>query len=150
MRPRTRIIASAFALALVCSFALPAAVTATDQPGPCDLHQEDGETLDRFMKRRIACAVERFGPIPGGADRAICIAERESGLNPKARSETGMYLGLFQHAAEYWQARFEVNTNDGWGLSGSALNGRSNSLVTIRMVVKLGSWGDAGWSRGSC
>jgi hypothetical protein len=150
VRPRTSSLPVALFLMALCTLVLPTSVSATDQPGPCDLHQRDGETTHHLMKRRIACAVDRFGPVPGGVERAICIARRESGLNPRASSETGMYLGLYQHAAEYWPARYAVNTNDAWELPESALNGRSNSIVTIRMVVKLGSWDDAGWARGDC
>ena len=150
MRSRTSLLPVALLVAVLCTVLLPLGCAATDQPGPCALHQDEGETLRHFMRRRISCAVDRFGPVPGGVERAICIAKRESGLNPKAASETGMYLGLYQHAAEYWPARYDANTNDAWALPLSARNGRSNSIVTVRMVVKLGSWNDAGWHRGDC
>lgn len=148
MRRLGAAIAAILTVATVVLAATPA--TAYQVPGPCGFARLEGETIRHFSKRRISCAVARFGPVPGGAARAICIAKRESGLNPKAESETGMYLGLYQHAATYWPARYDVNTNDAWDLPESALNGRSNSIVTVRMVVKLGSWRDAGWDRGDC
>ena len=99
---------------------------------------------------RSRCAVDTLGPVPGGSDRAICIAKRESGLNPKAESATGVYLGLYQHAAEYWEWRYDTYTEPAWDLPTSALKGRTNSIVTIRMVVEAGTWGAAGWPRGDC
>jgi hypothetical protein len=120
------------------------------QAGPCELQQQVNEPMRHFSKRRISCAVEMFGPVPGGVERAICVAERESGLNPKASSPTGMYLGLYQHAAVYWPDRYETYTEPEWGVPDRALHGRANSIVTIRMVAAAGGWGVAGWRRGGC
>jgi hypothetical protein len=78
--------------------------------------------------------------VPGGAETAICIADVESGLHPEATSETGEYLGLFQHAAEAWPGRYETWTREAWALDESALSGRTNAIVTIRMVNANG-WG---------
>lgn len=118
--------------------------------GPCALTRREGETIRHLSKRRIRCAVETFGPVKGGAKRAICIADRESNLNPKASSPTGMYLGLFQHAAKYWPSRYTSWTEPAWELSDSALSGRSNSVVTIQMVADLGGWKAAGWPPDGC
>jgi hypothetical protein len=118
--------------------------------GPCDLPRRDGETTTHLMKRRITCASERFGPVPGGAKRAICIAKRESGLDPSASSPTGQYLGLFQQASTYWPDRYDTWTVASWQLSTNAKNGRSNSIVTLRMVHAAGSWKAAGWSSKGC
>ena len=149
VRLRVASLALALALALPLPLLLSRALAA-DVPGPCYLTRLDGESIRAFSTRRITCAVERFGPIPGGVERAVCIADRESHLHPKATSETGMYLGLYQHAAGYWPARYERMTNPDWELPESALNGRSNSIVTVRMVVRAGAWGPAGWPRGDC
>ena len=120
-------------------------------PGPCGLQRHDGETVPHFSKRLIRCAVKRLGPVPGGADRAICIARRESGLWPSATSEpTGEYRGLFQHDRDYWPWRFDHYTEPAWDLSRRALNGRSNAVVTIRMVADFGTWKRAGWPRRDC
>ncbi|MBA3737720.1 MAG: hypothetical protein H0W97_04065 [Actinobacteria bacterium] len=119
-------------------------------PGPCDFHRRDDESTRSLAKRRIVCAVERFGPVPGGQERAICIARRESGLDPSATSPTGQYRGLFQHDRDMWPARFAEYTRPAWELSPRALNGRTNAIVTIRMVFKIGTWRNAGWSPREC
>ena len=120
-------------------------------PGPCDFHRLDDESARAFAKRRIVCAVERFGPVPGGSERAICIARRESGLDPSATSEpTGQYRGLFQHDRDMWPARYAEYTRPAWELSPRALNGRTNAIVTVRMVFKIGTWRNAGWPPKEC
>jgi hypothetical protein len=118
--------------------------------GPCDFHPVDGETVEHFSTRQIRCAVERFGAVPGGARRAVCIADRESGLIPDATSLTGDYLGLFQHASKYWDSRYDEWTRPVWDLPTSALKGRTNAIVTIRMVHRAGGWKAAGWPRFDC
>lgn len=119
-------------------------------PHPCELPRRDGETIQHHSRRLIECAVGAFGPIRGGATRAVCIAKRESGLIPSASSKTGEYLGLYQHAASYWPSRFDTYTQASWDLSSSALSGRSNAIVTVRMVRALGGWRGAGWPVKSC
>jgi hypothetical protein len=120
-------------------------------PGPCDFHRLDDESVRTFAKRLIVCAVERFGPVPGGSERAICIARRESGLYPSATSEpTGQYRGLYQHDRDLWPARYETYTLRAWELSNRALNGRTNAIVTIRMVADAGAWWKAGWPPKGC
>jgi hypothetical protein len=93
-------------------------------------------------RRLIQCAAEEWR-VPGGAKRAICIADAESHLNPKAVSAGRRYLGLFQHSAEAWPDRYESWTKRAWDLDESALSGRTNAIVTIRMVNANG-WGP--WS----
>jgi hypothetical protein len=120
-------------------------------PGPCDLHRQDGETVRAFSRRLIVCAVDRFGPVRGGARRAVCIAKRESGLDPNATSEpTGQYRGLYQHDRDFWPWRYDTYTRQAWELSPRVLNGRTNAIVTIRMVVDFGAWKAAGWPRKDC
>jgi hypothetical protein len=142
-------IAFALLLAGVVQGTTPAA--AQQLPPPCPLHRFEGETVQHFSKRRITCAVQRFGPVPGGARRAICIARRESGLDPSATSEpTGLYRGLFQHDRTMWADRYDEYTVPWWELSPRALNGRTNAIVTIRMVVDAGTWRAAGWPPRGC
>ena len=129
--------------------AIPIA-SAHDLRGPCDLHRAPDGTIEQLSKRHIRCAVERFGPVPGGRERAVCIAERESKLNPEAASLTDQYLGLFQHAALYWGDRYDTWTLPAWDLPTSALEGRTNAIVTIRMVHDAGSWKAAGWPPHGC
>jgi len=117
---------------------------------PCELTRRDGETVQHFSKRLIRCAVGAYGPVAGGATRAICIARRESGLIPSASSPKRRYLGLYQHSATYWPWRFDTYTRPSWMLASSALSGRSNAIVTVRMVHAFGGWKHAGWPVKAC
>ncbi len=147
-RIASRIVVTAL-IAGAASGAAPA--MAHHRAGPCDFHIRDGETIQHFSKRRIVCAVDRFGPLPGGAARAVCIARRESGLDPRATSSPiGQYLGLYQHDKDMWPGRFARYTRPAWELSQNGLNGRSNAIVTIRMVVRFGTWKAAGWPPKDC
>lgn len=129
--------------------ALPGASAHHDR-GPCDVHRAADETIHHLSERQIRCAVERFGPVPGGRERAVCIAERESGLDPEATSATEQYLGLYQHTASHWDQRYETWTRPVWALPTSALEGRTNAIVTIQMVRELGGWKAAGWPAHGC
>ena len=128
-------------LAATSALAGPAGVRRMDPrtAGPCALSRNDGEAIQDLSIRIIQCAADRW-PVPGGADEAICIAERESGLVPTASSATGQYLGLFQHSAAAWPDRYDEWTRPVWGLKQTALNGRTNAIVTMRMVNAEG-WG---------
>jgi hypothetical protein len=128
----------------------PTAEAVRHPPHPCDLPRRDGETIQHYSRRLISCAVGAYGPVAGGAMRAICIAKRESALIPTASSKTGQYLGLFQHAAKYWSWRLDTYTEPSWDLSSSALSGRSNAIVTVRMVHAIGGWKRAGWPVKNC
>lgn len=127
--------------------AMPAHGSARDErPGPCALVRGTDEGVRAFSARIITCAAERW-PVQGGAEKAICIADRESGLIPTAQSPTGMYLGLFQHSAEAWGDRFLEWTRPTWELKPNALNGRTNAIVTMRMAHASG-WGP--WAGVGC
>ena len=117
--------------------------------GPCALTRSADETVRHFSKRVIGCAAAKW-TVPGGATRAICIARHESGLVPKATSPGGKYLGLFQHSATYWPRRYERWTWTGWNLRTSALSGRTNAIVAVRMAHGLGGWRRAGWTVPRC
>lgn len=149
---RTKRTGSAVVTLLVVAGSLAATPAAAHhRPGPCDFHRLDGESVQHYSRRRIVCAVERFGPVPGGVERAICIARRESGLDPTATSSpTGEYRGLFQHDRDFWPARYDRYARPVWELSSSALNGRTNAIVTIRMVADIGTWHEAGWPPKDC
>jgi hypothetical protein len=101
--------------------------------GPCPLERGSTETVQGFARRLIRCAVKRWS-VPGGAAKAICIADHESGLVPSATSPTGLYRGLFQQSKNYWHGNFDSYTHHVWGLKGKALNGRSNAVVSIHMA----------------
>jgi hypothetical protein len=147
---RRRIAAAALLAASLLPLA-PSPTGAIYRPGPCPLLQGADESVRHYEKRLITCAAERW-PVKGGAARAICIADRESNLIPTAvgHGEKDDYLGLFQHAATYWPWRFTTYTRVSWQLSDHALSGRSNAIVTIRMVAAAGSWKAAGWPRWDC
>ena len=145
-----RFLATVVTLPLLLGLVTMAPTHAKPGVGPCDLSPASGESVPHLMRRRITCAVERFGPVGGGAKRAICIAKRESGLDPTASSATGMYLGLYQQAASMWPDRFKRWTRRVWQLSKNAKSGRSNSIVTIRMVHAAGGWKAAGWPVKGC
>ena len=147
MRSSTTVSIAAVALiATVVIWAGPTRVRASSVTGPCYITARAGETVKHRMKRIIRCAVDRWS-VPGGSTKAICVANRESHLNPHASSATGKYLGLFQHAATAWPGRYAKWTRPEWQLRRSALNGRTNAIVTIRMVHSDG-WGP--WKGAGC
>ena len=145
-----RFLATVVTLPLILGIVTMAPTHAKPGVGPCDLSPASGETVAHLMRRRIRCSVERFGPVGGGASRAICIAKRESGLDPSAESTTGMYVGLFQQASKMWPKRYKAWTHASWQLSKNAKNGRSNAIVTIEMVHAAGGWKNAGWRVQGC
>ena len=147
---RTRILSAALVLALATAIYVAPPVSANRGVGPCDAERTADETIQHFMKRKIRCAVDRFGPVPGDVARAVCIAKRESGLIPTTESPTGMYLGLFQQSAKMWPDRYVQWTDPVWQLSEKATNGRTNAIVTIRMVHAAGTWKAAGWPPNGC
>ena len=119
--------------------------TTTPPTGPCAITRESGEPIQEFSIRIIMCAATRW-PVEGGAEKAICIARRESGLIPTASSATGMYVGLFQHSAADWPRRYDEWTRPAWRLKENPYNGRTNAIVTIRMANAEGwdPWAGAG------
>ena len=115
-------------------------------PGPCALSRLEGEAVQDLVVRILKCATNRWR-VPGGAEKAICIAERESGLIPWASSATGQYVGLFQHSAKAWPDRYDEWAKPFWRLKRNPLNGRTNTIVTIRMANEDG-WGP--WAGVGC
>ena len=112
---------------------------ADHREGPCDIHSAEEESVQVQMRRIIRCAVDLWD-VEGGIEKALCIAVAESNLNPKAVSPGGTYIGLYQHNADSWPDRYEAWTRPDWELNESALSGRTNAIVTIRMVHANG-WG---------
>jgi hypothetical protein len=76
----------------------------------------------------------------------LCIARRESGLLPWAESADGLNKGLFQQHVRWWASSYDTYTRRVWSLPRSILNGRTNAIVSIRMVHDIG-WGPWGGSR---
>jgi hypothetical protein len=146
---RRRILRTATASGLILASALagpPAHAARMRVPGPCALPIEHRESIQHYSKRLIRCAVGRW-PVKGGATKAICIARRESGLIPTMTSSDGKYLGLYQHRKKYWPERYDLWAWPGWKLKKTALNGRTNTIVTIRWVSEDG-WGP--WKGPGC
>jgi hypothetical protein len=142
-----------FTAALTCTLILagsPSAPGVAVSTTPCDLQRRADETIRHLSKRQIRCAVETFGPVKGGVDRAICIAKRESNLLPGAQNPEGPYDGLFQHLESAWDDRYTRYTEPLWSLPTSPFSGRTNAIVSVLMVVDFGTWNEAGWRRGDC
>jgi hypothetical protein len=140
------VVLAAMAIAVVVTAIATSAppASARRRVGPCDLRRQRSETLAAHERELIHCATNHW-KVFGGYRKALCIAKRESGLDPKAVSPDGDYLGLYQHAKRYWPGRYAAFTKPQWELKKSALIGRTNAIVSIRMVH------DAGWDpwRGS-
>ena len=121
--------------------AAPAA-SARHARGPCDFHRDDDQTVRQHSREQILCAVARW-PVPGGAEVALCIAKRESGLLPWAESGDGLNKGLFQQHVHYWDGNYDGYTQRWWDLPRRILSGRTNTIVSIRMASDIG-WGPWG------
>lgn len=100
----------------------------------CDIDWREGTWQ---VRRLIRCAAHRW-PVPGGADLALYIADRESNFLPNAYNASGA-AGIYQHLLSYWPGRATTFGFHGW----SAFNARANIIVTMKMVHR-GGWGP--WS----
>ncbi len=136
-------IVAALAIGLLLTV-LPAA-RAHHNPGPCNFHRGEGETVRAHSRNQIRCAVERWD-VAGGVATALCIARRESGLIPWASSADGKNRGLFQQHVRYWDGNYETYTRPGWELRRAIISGRTNAIVSIRMAHEIG-WGPWGGRR---
>lgn len=118
----------ALTLAIALSLSLVAA-PAGGLEGPC-------RGLD--VPATIRCAADRW-PVPGGKRKALDVAWCESRYNPKATN--GRFKGVFQigYDTEWdlWLSRYPVMARE-WVRG--ILHGRSNVLVAVRTVHRIGSW----------
>ncbi len=89
------------------------------------------------IKQLIRCAAH-YWKVPGGADTALAIADRESHFHPTAYNPSGC-AGIFQQMLRYWPGRASAYGFAGW----SAFNARANIIVSMRMVAR-GGWGPWG------
>lgn len=93
----------------------------------------------------IRCAV-RHWTVDGGAEKALAVARCESGLDELAYNATGCNGygcgGVFQQHLRYWDGRFAVLAPPWWGLRPGIFNGRSNTIVSIRMAHAAGWYAD--------
>lgn len=103
-------------------------------------YKRAGGWSDADVKATIKCAEHRWS-VPGGSRKAISVARCESGFNEHSRYVG--HLGVYQHVARYWPARFRHWRVRRWHMHPSALNARSNVVISMRMV-HTGGWGP--WS----
>jgi hypothetical protein len=87
------------------------------------------------VKKLIRCAAHRWH-VPGGAEKALSIANRESHFRPRAYNSYSGASGIYQHLRTYWPGRAFTYGFKGW----SPFNARANIIVSMRMVHRLGSW----------
>ncbi len=131
------------ALTLTTLLVLVPAATAQGRPDrrpakvPSSLCRIDWRRGPSHVKRLIKCAAHRW-KVPGGAAKALQVAECESGFNPAAYSNGN--AGVFQQRVTYWPDRAKAYGFPGW----SPYNGRANVIVSIRMAH------NGGWSPWSC
>ncbi len=144
-RPMRWIAVSLLTAAVALPTGMGMAHAGEPRPGPCPLTRERDESVRAYSRQLIRCAAGLWD-VPGGAAVAICIARRESGLIPSARSRDGLNQGLFQQHVDYWNANYRNYAAPSWRLSRNILNGRTNAVVSIRMASEIG-WGPWGGRR---
>jgi len=130
-----RAIVAALASASLLAPAVISATAAEARTVPlrvCDYEWQRGTW---HIKQLIRCAARRWS-VPGGAYKAIEVADCESHLDPGARTSSGSYAGLYQQSTHYWPSR---SSQFGQG-DRSVFNGRANVIVSIRMAHADGSW----------
>mgnify|MGYP001347414794 FL=1 len=103
-------------------------------------------TSHRTVVRIIRCA-ENHWPVPGGFEMALCIAQRESGLYPKAQNPTSSALGIYQVVQGTWDSwwRSAPDFRRWWHVGYDRSNPRNNVLMSVRKMSHegLGPWGGA-------
>jgi len=139
VRGPAHLLALVLAITTIAPLGVASGTEGEERPGPCPIARAEGQRVQDWVRDLIRCA-ERRWEVPGGAERAICIAEAESGLDPKTVSGHGAYVGLYQHSAAAWPERYREWTRPVWQLDERPLNARTNVIVTIRMVNAEG-WG---------
>jgi len=133
-----RVIVAALASASLLAPAVVSATAAEARSVPLRLCDYEWQRGTWHIKQLIRCAARRW-PVPGGAYKAIAVADCESDLKPRAYNSGG-YAGLFQQSTRYWPSRARQY---GQG-DRSVFNGRANIIVSIRMAHGARSWG--GWA----
>jgi hypothetical protein len=144
-------------LIVVGSFLWSGVPAVAEAHGPCSSDRYivrprmGHEKVERRVKALIRCAVDRWS-VPGGAQKALSVAECESGYWPWARG--GDNLGVFQHRDVYWQSRVRSFLKREWFsrfqwdridrdasvYPSAAYHARANVLIAIRMAHRSG-WG---------
>jgi soluble lytic murein transglycosylase-like protein len=134
----TRPFAAALVLA-ACLTIIPATLASAHGKSavPRKICNFDWQRSSFQVKRLIKCAA-RHWDVPGGAQKALAIAYRESRYDPNAYNSSGAE-GIYQHMRQYWPGRARIYGFPRY----SAFNGRANIIVTMRMV-RRGGWGPWG------
>lgn len=136
------------ALVLALSGNMGVAGSNADREAQCRYQYANGQAgwTDREVKKLIACAVSRY-PVSGGLDKALYIANRESGFECRANNPNSSAFGVYQvisstwtswHAGlppRWWHRRWELMHSRG--------NCRANVMVSIR-IAHSGGWGPWG------
>lgn len=106
------------------------------------LDGQPGVNTKHEVRKTIVCFVERW---PVDLEKVLAIAERESGLNPRAVNPTSGACGVFQAIPTYWPARVAKLNQQVPGVNAgpSCFNGRSNVATHVRMMHNsgFGPWG---------
>lgn len=89
------------------------------------------------VKAIIWCAVAFYGIVPGGVQRAVSIAWRESRFNPTAVSSTGC-VGVYQYCDSTWQHLIDSwpVMNELYGVN--RYSARGNVMRAIRSAHETG------------
>lgn len=101
----------------------------------------------------IRCVTNRWS-VPGGAAKMIDVGICESHLWPWVLSDTGKYIGLYQHNRYSWESRAHKWLKDKWFnlyqwkrifvVPNGAFLARAHVILTARMVHS------GGWKPWSC
>lgn len=94
---------------------------------------------DWEVKKTIRCAVQHWS-VPGGAEGALCIAVKESGLNEWADNPYSTAAGVYQFVASTWESVKAIFEMPWWKLRESVYNARSNIVRAIRKAHAGWSW----------
>ena len=96
----------------------------------------------QHVRNLIGCATDHWR-VPGGEAMALCIADRESGFNPRAYNSWSGASGVYQHLARYWPGRASWFLRRRWFPNSrwpvSAFRARANVIVAVRMAHS-GGW----------
>jgi hypothetical protein len=105
---------------------------------------DPGTWTAREEYRTSLCVLQRW-PVSGGMAKFHQVGDCESGWSRLA-SNGGRYLGLFQHAAQYWSSRVSWAMPEMWRVGPWTRwkNSRSQIVTTARMV------NGSGWGPWSC
>ena len=144
---------------LVATALIPSPATAAERPsGPCtgfqwrapDAPKEIRLIVIQEVVSDLITCVERRWPVPGGIQKALEIAWRESNLlwfaaNPSREACNSGWgsCGVYQHLGRYWPSRVKQYLRPEWfpktwpDVPWS--NARANVIVAIRMAHS-GGW----------